>query len=89
MIDLYEVAKSYDYFATYFKEMLDRYGGIETAKRLLAKSEIQPGLIRLWELKLLNKSVEATVLQERFQSLFAPAELNEARRRLEELGYFK
>ena len=69
--------------------MLDQYRGVETAKRLLARSEIQPGLMRLWELKLLGKSVEATVLQNRFQVLFTQAELGEARRRLEELGYFK
>ena len=87
MTDIYEVAKASDYFATYFKQMLDKYGGVETAKRLLAKAEIQPGLMRLWELKLLDKSVEATVLQGRFQSLFTPAELGEARRRLDELGY--
>ena len=89
MIDLYEVAKASDYFATYFKQMLDQYRGVETAKRLLARSEIQPGLMRLWELKLLGKSVEATVLQDRFQPLFTQAELDEAYRRLEELNYFK
>jgi hypothetical protein len=45
--------------------------------------------MRLWELRLLDKSVEAIVLQERFQTLFTPAERSEAHRRSEELGYFK
>ncbi len=37
MIDLYEVAKSSDYFATYFKQLLDQYGGFETPTRLLSR----------------------------------------------------
>ncbi len=44
--------------------------------------------MRLWELKLLDHSMEATVLQERFRSLFTEVELQEARWRLEELGFF-
>ncbi len=87
MISLYEQAKDLDYFANYFKQMLDRYGGVETAKRLLADSEPQQGLYRLWELDALDISLEATVLQKRFSSLFTDAELEEARRRLADLEY--
>ena len=36
MIGVYEKAKEHDYFANYFKRMLDEYQGGETAKRLLA-----------------------------------------------------
>jgi hypothetical protein len=89
MIDLYEVAKASDFFATTFKQMLDQYGGVAAVQRLLAKPEIQPGLMRICELRLLDRSVEATVLQEGFQILFTQAERSEARTRLEELGYFK
>ena len=89
MIGVYQNAKEHDYFATYFKRMLDDYEGVETAKRLLAKQEIQAGLIKLWELKLLSQSMEALVIQERFKPLFTDAEIAEARRRLEELDYFK
>jgi hypothetical protein len=84
----YEAARSRGYIATYFLQMLEEYGGLETAKRLLAVSEPQTGLYKLWELHLLNESMEAVVLQERFRSLFTQAEMNEARRRLDELGYF-
>ena len=87
MIGLYEKAKDLDYFASYFKQMLDRYGGVETAKRLLADSEPQQGLYRLWELDALDIPLEATFLQERFSSLFTDAELEEARRRLADLEY--
>jgi hypothetical protein len=87
MIGLYENAKQYDYFATYFKQMIDQHGGLESAKRLLAKLEIQEGLMKLWELNLLDQSMEALVIQDRFRPLFTEAEVAEAHRRLEELGY--
>lgn len=88
MIDVYENAKDHDYYATYFKRMIDHYGGLGTAKRLLAKSEIQEGLMKLWELGLLDQSMEALVIQERFRPLFTEAEIVEAHRRLDVLGYF-
>jgi len=85
----YEAARARGYIATYFLQLLDEHGGRETAKRLLAKKEPQAGLFELWRLKLLHESMEAVVLQERFRSLFAVDELAEARRRLDELDYFK
>jgi len=45
--------------------------------------------MRLWELGALDKSMEALVIQERFQSLFTQDEIAEAHRRLDELDYFK
>jgi hypothetical protein len=89
MISVYESAKEHEYFATYFKRMLDEHGGVETAKRLLAKKEPQEWLFKLWELGILDQSVEAKVIEERFQPLFSEAEIQEARRQLEELGYLK
>ncbi len=87
MVSLYEKGKDLDYFANYFRQMLDRYGGVETANRLLADSEPQQGLYRLWELDALDISLEATVLQERFRMLFTDDERDEAKRRLADLGY--
>src|SRR5450759_4793700 len=82
----YEAARARGYIPTYFLQMLKEHGGLETAKRLLAVSEPQAGLHKLWELHLLHESMEAVVLQDRFRSLFTDAEINEARRRLDELG---
>lgn len=82
----YEAGRERGYVATYFLQMLDRYGGVETAKRLLAKRDAQTGLYKLWELGLLGDSMEAVVLQERFRPLFTEEEIAEAKRRLEELG---
>jgi hypothetical protein len=89
MIGVYENAKKHEYFATYFKRMIDERGGVGTAKHLLEKQEIQEGLMRLWNLGLLDQSMEALVVQEQYQPLFTPAEIAEANRRLEALGYFK
>ena len=89
MIGVYENAKDHDYFATYFKRMIDEYGGVEAAKRLLSKQEIQEGLMKLWGMNLLNQSMEALVIEERFKPLFTEIEIVEARRRLEELNYFR
>ncbi len=87
MLEVYNNAKEHEYYATYFKRMIDQHGGVEAVKRLLAKQEIQQGLSKLWELNLLDQSMEALVIQERFQPLFTAEEISEARRRLEELGY--
>lgn len=89
LMGTYEAARARGYIATYFLQMLEEHGGCETAKRLLAKSEPQTGLFELWRLNLLHESMEAVVLQERYKPLFTEAELAEAHRRLEELGYFK
>jgi len=89
MVAIYETEKGYGYYATYFKQMLDQYGGVQAAKRLLAAHEAQQGLFKLWELGHLENSVEAHVLQERYRAFFTDAEIEESRRRLEELGYFK
>jgi hypothetical protein len=85
----YEAARRRGYVATYFLQMLEEYGGKETVKRLLAKPKPQTGLFELWQLDLLHESMEAVVLQDKFKSLFTDDELAEARRRLQELGYFE
>jgi ethanolamine utilization protein EutA (predicted chaperonin) len=84
-----ESTKKHNYIPTYFIRMLEEFGGVETAKRLLQKSDAQQGLFTLWELGLLKESVEAAVINEKFQSLFTKEEIEEARRRLEALGYFE
>jgi hypothetical protein len=88
----YEVARKRGYIATNFLQMLEEHDGVKTAKKLLAKQEIQQGLMRLAEIGLLKDSMEAVVLQEKYRPLFEGEEtdyLGEARRRLEALDYFK
>lgn len=85
--ETYDIARRHGYPANYFLQMLEEYGGVETAKRLLVKSEPQEGLFKLWDLGLLKNSMEAVVVDEKFRSLFSAEQIAEARRRLEELGY--
>lgn len=85
----YEAARKRGYVATYFLQMLEEYGGKETAKRLLAKSEPQTGLFELYNKGLLHESMEAVVLKEKYRSLFTESELSEAHQRLNDLKYFK
>ncbi|OGR26583.1 MAG: hypothetical protein A2139_06465 [Desulfobacca sp. RBG_16_60_12] len=87
MVDIFETEKGSGYYASYFKLMLDQYGGAEAAKRLLAAPKAQQGLFRLWELDHLANSVEAHVVRPEYQPLFTEAEIEEARRRLKQLGY--
>lgn len=87
MVSIYEREKDSGYYATYFKQMLDQYRGVQTAKRLLAKEGVQQGLITLWNLGHLGNSVEAHVIDDKYRPLFTETEIGEAR--LEELGYFK
>jgi hypothetical protein len=76
-------------FGIRFRQMIDQFGAVDTAERLLANQDIQTGLMRLWELQALDKSMEALVIQDRFGCLFTEEEITEARRRLTELGYFR
>jgi len=47
-----EAAKARNYIPTYFMEMLSEHGGVETAKRLVAKSEPQTGHIETQSFKI-------------------------------------
>lgn len=50
----YEAARQRGYVGAYFLQRLEEHGGLETAKRLLAKSEPQAGLFEFWQLDLLH-----------------------------------
>ncbi|MEA3351328.1 MAG: hypothetical protein U9Q82_11950 [Chloroflexota bacterium] len=76
-------------FGIRFRQMIEQYGAVQAAKRLLSTREVQAGLMRLWDLRALGKSMEALVIQDRFRPLFTQDEIEEAHRRLDELGYFE
>ncbi|MFH2103412.1 MAG: hypothetical protein ABIJ39_08695 [Chloroflexota bacterium] len=85
-----EAAKARNYFPTIFMQMLAVHGGVDTARRLLAKSEPQTGLFELYHLDLLHESMEAVICDNpKYHPLFTPEEIGEAHRRLDELSYFK
>jgi hypothetical protein len=87
MHGIFEAAKERGYVATRFLQMLDKLGGVETAKQLLSGDAPQYGFVRLWEMGKPEASVEYLVTRPRFRTLFTPDEKKEARRRLSEIGF--
>ena len=67
--------------------MLSSYGGLGTAQRLLASTEVSSGFAAMYERDRLDLTVEALVIQPKFASLFTDEELDIARQRLDQLGY--
>ncbi|MEP0766904.1 MAG: hypothetical protein HRF45_10250 [Fimbriimonadia bacterium] len=87
LLRTYVDAAKRGYHATYFMQMLETYGGVEMAKRLLDDDQVQSGLYRLAELGLLRLSVENLVLNPVYDELFLSSVKNAARKRLEDLGF--
>ena len=88
MGDIYRRANAEcEYNPTRFLQMVSEYGGVATAKRLLASDEPQFGFTELWECGRLDLTVEAHVLKPEFQELFTVEEIERARLRLREYGY--
>ena len=74
------------YNPTIFTEMLERHGGVQTAKRLIAAGEIQSGIRRMAELRRLDITMERIMLDTEFAPLFSEGELAAARWRLDQLS---
>lgn len=90
MIAAYEkCGKEIGYWGRYFLRSVKKYGGLETAKRMLAKKLTNPteqkGFKALIEAGRSDLSLENLVLQPRFSSLFTKDELIEAQRRLDSI----
>ncbi len=75
------------YRPTYFLQMLDEHGPIDTARRLATATATSDGFTRLWELGRLDLTVEALMVRPEFEALFSEAELTAALRRLADYGY--
>jgi hypothetical protein len=87
MFSIYERAsRDLSYHPTVFVEMVERHGGVETARRLLSTEDIQYGFDKLWEHDRLDLTVEYHVLQPHFKELFNENVRREATRRLKDLG---
>jgi hypothetical protein len=83
MVDVYHKAKKeLNYSATYFLQMVMELGGVETARRLLAKDEISDGFIELYLKERLDLTMEHQVIQPEFRPLFTPQEIATAESRL-------
>lgn len=84
-----EQVKEKGFLDTYILEEIRSSNGVFAVKRLFYREKGLAQLKELQKLDLLDKSMEALVIQKRFQSLFTKAEVEEAKRRLEELGHIQ
>jgi hypothetical protein len=88
MMDVYRRALSEcAYKASRYLSMLDDHRGLETARLLLHAPSVSQGYVALWERKRLDLTVEAVILDRRWQSLFTDEEREIARVRLAAYGY--
>ena len=88
MVGIYHAAARIGYRAPRFLQMVIDHGALEAAKQLLRAPKEQSGLTQLWELGRLDLSVEALVLQERWDTLFSDDERQKARDRLDAHEYY-
>ena len=85
MYRLYREAAEFNYYPTRFLQMVDNHGGVGAASRLIG--QMTDGFTRLYCEGRLDLSVEAVVIQPRWQSLFTEDEISQARQRLQDVGY--
>ena len=89
MVNIYNRAKAEcNYQPSYFLKMVSELGGLEAAKRLLSATDAQQGFGTLQRLGRLDLTMEAHVIKPEFAELFSDAEIDEAKERLDQQGYF-
>lgn len=82
------LAKTINYRAKQFLEMVTMHGGVGAAQILLQRGRgTSDGFARLWEARMLQWSVEASVLKDKYADLFTDEERDTARQRLEAHGF--
>ncbi len=75
------------YNATVFLRMLQDRGPVETAQYLIHTTKPSDGFTALWERQRLDLTIEAHVLQPRFEALFTDDERDICHQRLRNYGY--
>jgi hypothetical protein len=85
MLGVYDrIRDNSGYRATRYLQMVRRRGGLDTAKRLLRRRGLSPGLIEMAKHGRLQDSVEELVLETRWAELFTDEDRMLASRRLQE-----
>lgn len=87
MIAIYNQATEFGYYPHDFRSMVEKLGGVASAKQLINKPIISQGFTRLWEEGRLDLSVEALALLPEWRTLFSADELKRSRQRLAQVGY--
>ena len=79
------IATAGRYWPNYFLRSVRQDGGIALARKLLAPTQKSAGFEKLVEVRRVDLSVEALVLEARYAHLFTRAEIEEAQRRLDQI----
>lgn len=88
MMDIYHRARAEaKYNASRYLQMLNENRGLQTAQTLLYAQTVSEGYTALWERKRLDLTVEALILEPRWNELFTDEDRAIARNRLNEYGY--
>jgi hypothetical protein len=87
MLELYDTwRREIRYAANRFHQMVEKRGGVETARRLLSKPDVSSGFLKLEAAGKLELTMEYLVLQAEFTQLFSFEERARARGRLIDHG---
>ena len=88
MLDIYATAKrECGYNASRFLQLVSSKGGIAAARQLISKQGGTDGFTTLWEHHRLDLSVEAHILNPKYEELFTEQERSMCRERLRDFGY--
>ena len=88
MLNIYKRAEAEcSYRPTLLLQMIDTNVAVGAAKRLLHAAHLSDGFNKLWELGRLDLTVEALVLNPKWQELFSADEKRIAHNRLRQLNY--
>jgi hypothetical protein len=85
MLDVYDRCAEHGYKPVQFREMVNQYGGVVTAHKLLKDPETS-GFAKLTLLGLQKYSTEALVLLAQFRPLFDADEIETATKRVADIG---
>lgn len=88
MLKIYDESKVIGYTPSKFRQMVTNEGGLNTAKKLINSKQLSDGFAELAHLNRLDLTVEALVLKKENRILFTESELETARERLTQLGFF-
>ena len=89
MLQIYDDASAacQGYRPTRFRQLVNEKGGLEAASVLLRGTKPASGFTELFLCGHLELSMEALVLKDPWRQLFSEAELSEAKKRLDDVGY--
>lgn len=87
MLYICREANKQGYNPTILASMINKYGGVEAAKRLVVQNEPTEGFLRLYMMNRLDLTAERFVIDKEFCDLFTEREINISKERLRSYNY--